>query len=212
VTRSRQAPSPSGPLPFALQLAAACATLAVLLGATGAAVTRDRPPPAHTGGFGEPTCQACHFDADINAGPGRLVVRGFPAHYEPGASYPLDIVVKDPQLVAAGFQLAVRFTGDGRQAGSLAPGPADGQRVEVTVENGTEYAHHGPHGIQPSERGAMRWTLIWTAPPDTAEVVLHAAANAADGDDSPLGDNIYGTAATSRGQRPSTSGRSTSRM
>jgi len=32
----------------------------------------DGPPPAHTGGFGEPTCRACHFDGDLNAEGGGL--------------------------------------------------------------------------------------------------------------------------------------------
>ena len=41
-------------------------------------VLRDAPPPAHTGGFGEPTCLTCHFgDAnDPASAVSRLVADG----------------------------------------------------------------------------------------------------------------------------------------
>lgn len=209
----------AGPGRFALRLAAGCAAGALLLAGSDVRQTRDRPPPAHTGGFNEPTCLSCHFDGDINEGPGSLVIDGLPGHYAAGETYTFAVVLTDPALAAAGFQLAVRFKADGRQAGSLAAAPDDVRRVEVTTEHGIQYAHHGPAGVTPVETRSTRWSLQWTAPAESAAaaddrdraVVVHAVGNAADGDDSPLGDWIYTDRQLMQPQRPSTSGRSTSR-
>jgi hypothetical protein len=38
--------------------------------------------------------------------------------------------------------------------------------------------------------GAAKWTFEWTAPDDGA-AIFHLTGNAANGDDSPLGDFIY---------------------
>jgi hypothetical protein len=207
---------------FAVRLAACC-LVGSLLAAAGPRQTRDRPPPAHTGGFDEPTCVSCHFDGDLNDGPGNLLLHGLPERYVAGESYMVTVMLTDPDLAAAGFQLAARFASDGRQAGSLAAAPADSGHVEITTEAGIQYAHHGPAGTTPPEEGSMSWTVIWTAPAGPAaglneedsdsagtEVAVHVIANAADGDDSPLGDRIYTSVQLLRFQRPSTSGRSTS--
>jgi len=47
------------------------------------------PPPGHTGGLGEPTCRACHFDAPEELEVGELVLKGLRAAYAPGTEYPL---------------------------------------------------------------------------------------------------------------------------
>lgn len=167
----------------------------------------DRPPPGHTGGFGEPTCQACHFDGPLNDEGGSLTLAGVPAAYEPGERYRIRIVLVQPGTTRGGVQLSARFARgprEGRQAGRLRP--VDG-RAAVT-ENGepaVSYAHHTPAGTQPVATDTVRWTLEWTAPETAGEgVVFHAAANAADDDASPLGDRIYTTSARSEPRaRPS---------
>ena len=178
------------------------------------------PPPGHTGGFGEPTCRACHFDAPEEPEAGGLVLEGVPAVYRPGAEYAITVTLRDPLLERAGFQLAVRFAereaepggaavgeagpgtsaAAGRQAGRLL---ASGPRVEV-VEHGEPpvlYASQTLAGAAPERAGESSWTLRWIAPPEPAGPVLfHAAANAANDDDSELGDAVH--AATARSEPP----------
>ena len=154
------------------------------------------PPPAHTGGFGEPTCRACHSDAGLNEAGGELVITGAPAGYEPGRTYQLDIVLRHSGMLIAGFQLAARYADGaaaGRPAGALAPTDARSVVIWDTLSR-VNYIEHTAIGTD--LRGdAGRWTVRWTAPRDAqGAVAFHAAGNAANDDDSPLGDFIYTTA------------------
>ena len=155
---------------------------------------RDAPPLAHTGGFGEPTCLTCHMDGELNEPGGTLTVEGLPARYQPGQRYTLTLGITHPQLRVAGFELSARY-GSGpdsaQQAGTLA---VSGDRTAVSVEEKTrvQYAHHLRAGTTPPASGASSWTVIWTAPTNgSGPVVFHAAANAANDNDSPMGDYIY---------------------
>jgi hypothetical protein len=40
-------------------------------------------PPGFSGGFGEQTCHACHFHAEVNAGRGRVTLAGVRRHLAP---------------------------------------------------------------------------------------------------------------------------------
>jgi hypothetical protein len=74
----------------------------------------------------------------------------------------------------AGFQLATRFKDTGAQAGTLAPGPGEGERVTA----------------QP--------TIEWIAPDGRGRpVIVHVSANAADGSESADGDFVYTAASES---------------
>ena len=171
-------------------LALAGASLAVL------PVFKTGPPPGHTGGFGEPTCRACHSDAGLNEPGGTLTVSGAPASYEPGKTYQLEVVLRRAGMLRAGFQLAARYA-DGpaaaTQAGVLAPADA---RSIVTWDTLTQvsYIEHNLAGTALSG-DAGHWTVRWTAPTGaTGPVSFNVAGNAANDDDSPLGDFIYTTA------------------
>lgn len=153
---------------------------------------RDGPPEAHTGGFGEPTCQTCHFGGELNAAPGRLEIRGLPEKFTPGQAYSLRVVLSRPEMPAGGFELAARFaeggTGAGTQAGTLV---ALDDRADVfAAPNGISYAHHTRAGSD-ATGDSIVWQLRWTAPSRAGRVVFHVAGNAADDDESPLGDHIY---------------------
>jgi hypothetical protein len=187
-----------------LLAALGASTVAGVFGVEGAAagtarervhfVMRDQPPLAHTGGFGEPTCIACHFDGTVNDSAGSLTIEGVPAHYQPGKTYRLTVTVRHPELKLAGFELAARFaTGpdSGRQAGVLR---AIDERAMVSTDdaNHVQYAHHLRSGTTPVPPGVGRWTVEWVAPSaGSAPVAIHAAANAANDNDSPLGDYIF---------------------
>ncbi|CAN5894814.1 hypothetical protein BH23GEM9_BH23GEM9_33410 [soil metagenome] len=151
----------------------------------------DGPPPAHTGGFGEPTCHACHFDADANTGPGRLTLGGMPRTAVPDQEYRISILLTGPGMRAAGFQLSARSP-DGQPAGVLEVPPEESQRVEVTTHEGVPYAHHRYDGTSPVSRDTARWIVVWRAPnPARLDVVFHAAGISGDGDLSPFGDLVY---------------------
>ena len=174
----------------------------------------DGPPPGYTGGFGEPTCRLCHFDAPEKPEAGELTIEGVPAAYRPGAEYPIEITLRDPRLERAGFQLAVRFAGRedesgsgggpaaGRQAGRLL---ASGPRAEVVElrEPPVLYARQTQAGADPTAPHEATWTLRWVAPEEPAGAVLfHAAANAANHDDSELGDTVHPASGRSEPAEP----------
>src|SRR5690606_4664138 len=95
--------------------------LITMIGAASASndAYRDAPPPGFSGGFGEPSCHACHFLHEPNEVPGSVTIRGVPERYVVGESYPLTIIVTRPGIAAAGFELTARHSDDGTQAGSF---------------------------------------------------------------------------------------------
>lgn len=150
----------------------------------------EQPPLAHTGGFGEPTCHACHFGGSINGGEGTVSVKGLPQEVQSGTSYRLSVQLT-ASMERAGFMLAVRGP-DGTQVGRLAP--IDTGRVVVrTVDStGVQYAHHTLSGTELTGENTSTWSLRWFVPDggcDTATV--HVSANAANDDASEFGDAIY---------------------
>ncbi len=157
---------------------------------------RDGPPPAHTGGFDEPTCQACHFDGPLNAPGGHLTLDGVPEAYVAGRTYRLTVTLHRPAMAAGGFELAARLAESGLQAGAF---DVAGGRVRLTGvdTSAVQYAVHTRAGTTPSAPDTARWSLVWHAPPGPAgPVVFHLAANAANDDDSEFGDFIYLTSRT----------------
>jgi hypothetical protein len=151
----------------------------------------DGPPARVTGGFDEDTCAACHFTFDDAPPAGRLEVAGLPDCYRAGDGYDLAVTLEDPDMVVAGFQLAVRVRADATQAGELAAGANDASRVTVQMDRGVAFAQHTLTGSTLTHSGQARWRVRWTAPSDDRPVVLHAAALAGDGDLSQEGDRTY---------------------
>ncbi len=149
------------------------------------------PPPAHTGGFGEPTCETCHMGNPLNDPAGAVELRGIPAAgYEPGRAYRVTVLVRQAGMAAGGFQVAARGAAgadSGRAAGTWR---ALDDRVEITTHRGIAYAHHTEAGAAPSPDSAS-WTLEWTAPAAPGRVVFHVAANAANGDRSQFDDYVH---------------------
>lgn len=188
--------------------AAAVVALASSAAALGAIGYPEGPPPGHTGGFGEPTCRACHADRALDEEGGELRVHGLPRRYVPGRTYHLTVHLARPEMARAGFQLSARFAegpGAGRSAGRL---EASGSRTAVVSGDGgvpgdamvsgdaggVSYAQQTRQGSQVAETGSVRWCLSWTAPERAqAPVAFHVAANAANDDASEFGDFVYAT-------------------
>ncbi len=145
------------------------------------------PPPAHTGGFGEPTCHYCHFDNELNGEGGSLLLSGAEKGYTAGDWYLLDVLLTREEIERAGFQVSVR-TISGNQAGTLKS--VDGY-VAVDTLNGIQYLRQTEAGSYPSSQDTARWQFKWQAPADTGTVVFHITSNAANGDNSEFGDFIY---------------------
>jgi hypothetical protein len=160
---------------------------------------RDGPPPGFSGGFGEQTCDACHFSFDVNVAPGELRVWGVPPRYASGETYPLTLELTRPGIGIGGIQLTARFEAGGGQAGSLRPATEEAGRLTISTSFDIEYAQHIRTGTAVVAADTARWTVEWTAPSEGGTVFFHAAANAADEDDSQFGDYIY--TATERSDR-----------
>jgi hypothetical protein len=167
-------------------------------------VLPDRPPLAHTGGFGEPTCLECHFDDPINDKGGVFTLAGVPDRYEPGKSYPITVRLGRKEIARGGFELSTRIAegpSAGHQAGRLEATDnrvnlADSTRADVGA---VQYARHNRAGSDVGKTDTLEWVVKWTAPASAAgAVIFHAAGNAANDDNSPLGDYIYTTTATAR--------------
>ena len=100
----------------------------------------DGAPPGFTGGFGESSCDACHFEAALNTKPGQLSLTGVPERFVAGERYPLTITLSRPGMAMGGFQLSARMENGGAQAGTLAPGPGEEKRIKIErVAGGPEW-------------------------------------------------------------------------
>jgi hypothetical protein len=170
--------------------ALAAAVLATTVRLMASHAYAEGAPPGFSGGFKEESCHACHFHEEPNSGGGRLTIEGVPAKFEAGQRYTLTVALTRAGMKRAGFQLAARFKDGGAQAGTLAPGPGEGERVKVESSSGVQYAGQKKAGSLVADDVA-RWTLVWTAPERGGPVIFHAAANAADGNESADGDFVY---------------------
>lgn len=177
---------------------AGLAALSIAGGALGAGAPRNitGPPPGHTGGFGEPTCRTCHTGLPLNDPASTLEVSGLEPSYRPGHTYRVTVRVNgDAYTRRAGFQAAFRWTGGpdrGATAGTLRSRGSD-TRVTADATGRVEYIGHTRDGID-APGGDREWTFEWTAPEGTESIAFHVAANAANGDDSPLDDLVYTSA------------------
>ena len=168
-------------------------TIGVMASASG-------PVPARTGGFGEMSCHECHWNNEVNDPSGRLTLTGVPDTYTPGERYPITVALAHPELVRGGFQMAARFE-DGTNAGTFV-NTSPATETVPGEDNRVVYAQQTKTGSAPPVKGAARWEVEWTAPaPGRAGAILfHVAANAANGDASPLSDFVYtATARTTTG-------------
>jgi len=177
----------------ALLIAAALANAGSSRGEpTGAGIStsyRDRPPLAHTGGFGEPTCAACHAGTALNGGGGTVEIRGLPKHYRGDSSYTIVVTIVQTEMIYAGFELSLRDS-LGKRLGKLST--SNPAVLVSSSEAGVQYAYHSRLGTTHLYPDTARWAVTWTAPDDpSGPAVLNVAINAANGDNSEFGDAIY---------------------
>lgn len=153
----------------------------------------DGATPGRTGGFGGPTCHACHTGSELNAPGAGLTISGIPERYTPGETYRITVELKRANLSRGGFSLASRFASGAlarTQAGhwqSSDPGVVFYPDVQTKVQ----YAQHSAAGSRATITGTLEWQLDWKAPAEGEPVQFNVAANASNNDASPLGDVVY---------------------
>ncbi len=149
------------------------------------------PPAAHTGGFGEPTCRTCHLGLALNDPRGSLDIEGLDESYLPGAVHRVSITVRGEGMGSAGFQAAFRVLKGDRPGATAGRVIALDEHARVVRDpaTGVEYVQHTGVGTELVD-GIGQWVIEWFAPEDDVTVVLHVAANSANGDNSPLDDLI----------------------
>jgi hypothetical protein len=171
-----------------------------------AAAFKEGPYPNVTGGFGEHSCHSCHLDNPINAPGGRLEINGVPPAYVPGQAYRITVAIARQGLERGGFEIGARFasgTQKGKQAGAWRPLDARVQLIPGAVDKSLTFVQHNLAGSRVGAPGASQWTIEWDAPAHAGgPVQFNVAANAANDDDSPLGDFIYLAVARSVPGRP----------
>ena len=151
------------------------------------------PPGGVTGGFGEGNCTQCHRTNPVNTGSGSVTITP-PASYVAGSYYPVRVSVRHPDQRRWGFELSAR-TEAGQQAGTLVVG-SDGYTLLAQETNGIQYVSHSLLGTRIGTTGGADFDFFWRAPATaTGPIVLHAAGNAANGNDVNTGDFIYTTSA-----------------
>ena len=151
----------------------------------------DGAPPGFSGGFAENSCQACHFDADVNTKPGQVAIDGVPDRFVAGRAYPLGVTLQRPGMTTGGFQLTARFKDGGAQAGALTVAPGEETRVKIDVQGAVQYANQRRAGAATISADRAVWTVLWTAPAAGGTVQFHVAANAGNTDETANGDYVF---------------------
>jgi len=166
------------------------------------------PPPGSSGvpaagnNQAENTCALCHSDSEggqagkLNPDAlGKIELRGVPAKYVPGHSYPLEIHVSHPEAQRWGFQLTAVAGDDLHGAGDFAPLPNDKTTQKVVgLVAARNYIEHGATGKATGvgQKGQFGWKFTWIAPTgNEGKVSFYGVFNASNGDGSNGGDKIY---------------------
>jgi hypothetical protein len=159
---------------------------------------KEGPYPNVTGGFGEQSCHLCHLDNPVNAPGGSLSLTGVPQSYLPGQTYEITISLARAGMRRGGFEIAARFASGkqkGKQAGWWKVPDARLQLIPGAVDKSLTFVQHNLQGSRTATPGSNTWTIEWTAPSEASAsagtVQFNVAANAANNDDSALGDYIY---------------------
>src|ERR1051325_5685788 len=160
------------------------------------------PKPRVTAAPGDDAkaCTACHTTNALNSGSGRvkIVLQGGPA-YIPGVKQRIVVQVSDPNQQRWGFELTARLNSDlaSAQAGDFTS--VDNMTQVICEDYGPKPCASGPSFITHTSAGTRNGTkngavfqFDWTPPATNAgPVTFYAAGNAANGNGSPTGDQIY---------------------
>ncbi|MBI3951027.1 MAG: hypothetical protein HY314_11300 [Acidobacteria bacterium] len=150
------------------------------------------PLPGLTGAPGEGNCTECHdsFGEETNRGSGSLTITA-PPRYETGRRLTITVSLSQPGQRRWGFEITACATETNEPAGRFViTDPTHTQLVQG--ENGRFYVEHTQAGSYAGQTDGATWTFDWMAPEtDMGPVAFYAAGNAANNDNTRLGDWIY---------------------
>jgi uncharacterized protein (TIGR03437 family) len=163
------------------------------------------PDAGMAGVPGEWSCSQCHLG---RFGSGSVTVN-FPGglNYTPGVPQHLVVTITDPVQRRWGFQLTARQANNSKaQAGSFTPSPEGYTQLvctQTTLQTQAfglscpssmplQYIEHTLLGTRLGARSPVSFEFDWAPPAtDVGNVVIYAAGNAANGDNTVMGDHIY---------------------
>ncbi len=137
-------------------------------------------------GDGENTCVACHSGSDVINQEGWITSDIPPEGYTPGMEYTITVTGNHENVQKFGFELTAE-TDDQARVGEF-----------IILDTRTQHAAgsnqrvtHTSEGTAPSG-DSNSWETTWVAPVDGAgKVTFYTALNAANGNNSTSGDQIY---------------------
>ena len=162
------------------------------------------PAPRVTGAPGDNAraCTQCHTTNALNSGPGSVkILLQAGAVYVPGVKQRVMVQVSDPNQERWGFELSARLNSDLEkgQAGDLTPVDSFTQVIcedsaPKPCASGPAFIEHTSAGTRLGTKGSAIFQFDWTPPAANAgPITFYAAGNAANGNGSPTGDQIYTT-------------------
>src|SRR5229473_1097374 len=181
-----------------------CLTVAILAGIlpTGAVAHSYGPPPRVTGAPGDNSraCTQCHSSSALNSGTGSVkILLQSGLFYVPGVKQRVAVQVTDPVQQRWGFELTARLNSDLEkgQAGDFTP--IDNMTQVICEDSAPKPCVSGPSFIQHTSAstrngttGGATFQFEWTPPATNAgPVTFFVAGNAANGNGSSTGDQIY---------------------
>jgi hypothetical protein len=138
---------------------------------------------------GESDCTVCHFGNDANANGGTIELRGVPANYVAGQNYSISVRLLHEALSSGGFQLTIQDV-NGASGGNFSALRDDVKTIHVS-DNDRRYIQHNKPRKKRDDDAGIQWTVVWTAPDGDGDLIVAAAAVAANDDASALGDYVY---------------------
>jgi hypothetical protein len=150
-----------------------------------ASTSSSTPPPGYSGAPGQTNCTSCH-SGTVNSGSGSVTLSGLPSSgYTPGAQYTITINITDASKVRFGFEM-VALTTANAQAGTFIL--VSSNNTSLQLSGGKTYVGHL------SANSTKTWTVNWNAPAtNVGAVTFYLVGNAANGNSTDTGDNIYST-------------------
>ncbi|TAH39330.1 MAG: hypothetical protein EYC70_00660 [Planctomycetota bacterium] len=157
---------------------------AFLLYSSGPINDRASNPPSYA------NCTSCHTTNPVNSGDGGVAISGVPAEYTPGATYPITVMLQDPNQRRWGFEIAV-FGPNDNNIGTTTITNAN--LTQKSTVGGRSWIKHTTAGtFAGTVNGPVSWSFDWTAPAAPGGIAFfYVSGNAANNNGFNTGDFIY---------------------
>ncbi|MBA2407761.1 MAG: T9SS type A sorting domain-containing protein [Chitinophagales bacterium] len=180
---------------YTIYLVTICTAVVLLFQFSEVRTNSIQPPAGRTGAPGELTCgdgAACH-NTTPNTGSGSVMLsfNGDNNEYVPGDTYQVTVTVLDPDASKFGFE-CTSIDNNGDSAG-IWSGEVQGN-IAFPTAGAVDDRKYVSHFMADANN---TWIVNWIAPAtDIGAVTFYASGNAANGNSSATGDEIYTTSLT----------------